>query len=69
MKYITLEELVQRKQELIRERDERLKLTTVGYDNAIALLDELIQKVAGMSEAEPPGSDYYGHIIEQMTGR
>ena len=52
MKHITIEELLQRKQELIQERDERLKLTAVGYDNAIALIDELIQMALAKDEVD-----------------
>ena len=39
---ITLEQLEKRKQELIKERDHKLLVLTVGYENAIAILDELI---------------------------
>ena len=41
---ITLEQLEKRKQELIQERDHKLLVLTVGYENAIALLDELIKE-------------------------
>ena len=58
MKYITLDELLERKQELISEREERLKMTAVGYDNAIALIEELIQKAAARGEADDQGDNY-----------
>jgi ATP-dependent Clp protease ATP-binding subunit ClpA len=55
MTHITIEELLQRKQELIQERDERLKMTAVGYDNAIAVIDELIKMA--MSRREETNED------------
>ena len=40
---ITLKQLEKRKQELIQERDHKLLVLTVGYENAIAILDNLIE--------------------------
>ena len=42
MKYITVDQLLKRKQELILEREDKIKMITVGYDNAIAIIEELI---------------------------
>ena len=46
MSDITVDQLLKKKQELIQERDHKLLVLTVGYDNAIALLDELIEMTA-----------------------
>ena len=42
MRYITVDQLLKRKQDLILEREEKIKMITVGYDNAIAIIEELI---------------------------
>ena len=51
MKYITVEQMQKRKQDLILEREEKIKMITVGYDNAIAIIEELIN-MAMMNEEE-----------------
>ena len=50
MKYITVDQLLKRKQELILEREDKIKMLVVGYDNAIAILEELIN--AAMANEE-----------------
>ncbi len=52
MKYITLEQLEVRKHELIVEREDKLRVVTIGYDNAIAILDELIVLAIGQAPLE-----------------
>lgn len=52
MKYITVEHLLKRKQELIEEREDKLRTLVVGYDNAIAILDELIKTAMESEEGE-----------------
>ena len=42
MKYITVDQLLKRKQELILEREDKIKMLVIGYDNAIAIIEELI---------------------------
>ncbi len=50
MKYITVDQLLKRKQELILEREEKIKTLVIGYDNAIAILEELINMAANQEE-------------------
>lgn len=44
MNYITVEQLQEKRQELVDEKNHKILILNIGYDNAIALLDELIEK-------------------------
>ena len=46
MRYITVDQLLKRKQELILEREDKIKTLVIGYDNAIAIIEELINMAA-----------------------
>jgi ATP-dependent Clp protease ATP-binding subunit ClpA len=52
VKYITVEQLLKRKQELILEREDKIKMLVIGYDNAIAIIEELINMAANQEEAD-----------------
>ena len=52
MKYITVDQLLKRKQELILEREEKMRTLVIGYDNAIAIIEELINMAANEEEAK-----------------
>ena len=52
MKYITVDQLLKRKQELILEREEKIKMLVVGYDNAIAIIEELISMATNEEGAD-----------------
>lgn len=53
MKHITLEQLLSRKQELMKERDHKMLVLSVGYENAIAVIDELISTAMAVEDVEP----------------
>ena len=46
MRYITVDQLLKRKAELILEREDKIKMLVIGYDNAIAIIEELINMAA-----------------------
>lgn len=50
MKYITVDQLLKRKQELILEREDKMKMLVIGYDNAIAIIEELINMATNQEE-------------------
>ncbi len=43
MKYITIEQLIAEKVQLEQEREQRMKELSIAYENAIAIVDKLIQ--------------------------
>lgn len=55
MKHITVEQLLARKQELVAERDDKMRILAVGYDNAIATIDDLINRAMASSDAVSVG--------------
>ena len=57
MKYITVEQLLTRKQELIKERDHKMLVLSVGYENAIAVIDELISTATAVEVIESNDQD------------
>lgn len=56
MAHISVDQLAARKRQLIAERDRRIRELSIGYDNAIAVIDELLQMAMG-HDGQPPKED------------